>query len=112
MNVFRAILESSCLSVRVSVCPSVYKNSSFCQNADLGIKSHLVAAKTSSSGKGLNEMLISSESFDKLRVITLEQRECEHCSSYGLANQTNLSLWPPNFVITIIIYEKKHRSLI
>ena len=40
-NVFGGILESACLSVHVSVC---VQNTSFCQRAGGGIKSHLVTA--------------------------------------------------------------------
>ena len=53
INVFRSILESHCPSVWSSVCLSmcwsVYKNTSFCQNAGGGIKSHLVTALVFSS---------------------------------------------------------------
>ena len=43
MKVFRGKLESACLSIHVSVCQSV-QNTSVCQSAGRGIKSHLVTA--------------------------------------------------------------------
>ena len=47
-NVFRGILESACLSVRVYVHLSIsVQNTSFCQSNDGGIKSHLVTALVS-----------------------------------------------------------------
>ena len=45
MDVFRGLLESACLPVSVSVCPSVcVQNTTFCQRADRGIKLHSVTA--------------------------------------------------------------------
>ena len=45
MKVFRGKLESACLSIHVSVCQSVcVQNTSVCQSAGGGIKSHLVTA--------------------------------------------------------------------
>ena len=44
-NVFGDLLESACLSVHPCVCVSVcVQDSSFCQSAGRGIKSHLVTA--------------------------------------------------------------------
>ena len=45
MKIFRGKLESACLSIHVSVCQSVcVQNTSVCQSAGGGIKSHLVTA--------------------------------------------------------------------
>ena len=45
MIVSRGKLESACLSVHVSVCQSIcVQNTSVCQSAGGGIKSHLVTA--------------------------------------------------------------------
>ena len=49
MKVFRGKLESACLSVHPCVCLSLYQsicvqNTSVCQSAGWGIKSHLVTA--------------------------------------------------------------------
>ena len=42
MKVFRGKLESACLSIHVFVC---VQNTSVCQSAGGGIKSHLVTAQ-------------------------------------------------------------------
>ena len=55
MNVFRGKLESACLSVCLSVC---VQNTSVCQSASGGIKSHLVTALVFPNLK-----LLSSKSF-------------------------------------------------
>ena len=45
MKVFRGKLESACLSIHVSVCQSIcVQNTSVCQSAGGGIKSHLMTA--------------------------------------------------------------------
>ena len=45
LNVLEGILESACLSVHSSIHVSIYvQNTSFCQSAGGGIKSHLVTA--------------------------------------------------------------------
>ena len=45
MKVFRGKLESACLSINVSICQSVcVQNTTVCQSAGRGIKSHLVTA--------------------------------------------------------------------
>ena len=46
MKIFRGQLESACLSIHVSVCPSVcVQNTGVCQSAGGGIKSHLDSSR-------------------------------------------------------------------
>ena len=65
MKVFRGKLESACLSIHVSVYQSIcVQNTSVCQRAGGGIKSHLVTA------------LVSPPEHKVLRVI-----HCDHSPS-------------------------------
>ena len=53
MKVFRGKLELACLYIHVSVCPRVspsVQNTSACQSAGRGIKSHLKTALVFHSG--------------------------------------------------------------
>ena len=62
MKVFRGKLESACLSVCLSVC---VQNTSVCQSASGGIKSHLVTALVFSNLKLCSKSFCLKLSFGK-----------------------------------------------